>query len=105
MQIPTSEQCYQLMCEMEMMDHIVIHSMQVCRVASFIADQLNEQQNRLNSHLIQAAALLHDIGRKYETREQAQNTLFHYINGFYNPRCRYSYLGSDSSVKYESMAL
>jgi HD superfamily phosphodiesterase len=37
MQIPTSEQCYQLMCEMKMMDHIVAHSMQVCQVATFIA--------------------------------------------------------------------
>ena len=40
----------------------------------------------------------------YETREQAQNALFHYINGFYNPRRRHSYLGSISPVKCESMA-
>ena len=37
-------------------------------------------------------------------REQAQNALFHYINGFYNPRRRHSYLGSISPVKCESMA-
>jgi len=41
---------------------------------------------------------------QYETREQAQNALFHYINGFYNSRRRHSYLGSISPVKYESMA-
>ena len=41
---------------------------------------------------------------KYETREQAQNALFHYINGFYNPRRRHSYLGNISPVKFESMA-
>jgi putative transposase len=40
---------------------------------------------------------------KYETRKQAQNALFHYINGFYNPRCRHSYLGSISPIKYERM--
>ena len=40
----------------------------------------------------------------YETREQAQNALFHYINGFYNPRRRHSYLGSITPVKCESMA-
>ena len=40
---------------------------------------------------------------KYETRERAQNALFHYINGFYNPRRRHSYLGSISPVKYESI--
>jgi putative transposase len=41
---------------------------------------------------------------QYETREQAQNALFRYINGFYNPRRRHSYLGSISPVKFESMA-
>jgi len=71
MQIPTQEQCYQLMCEMKMMDHIVVHSMQVCRVATYLADQLKSRQNRLNSDLIRAAALLHDITktRSFKTRE------------------------------------
>ena len=38
----------------------------------------------------------------YETRAQAQNDLFSYINGFYNPRRRHSYLGNISPMKYES---
>jgi transposase InsO family protein len=41
---------------------------------------------------------------QYETREQAQNTLFRYINGFYNPRRRHSYLVSISPGKFASMA-
>jgi transposase InsO family protein len=41
---------------------------------------------------------------KYETREQAQNDLFHYINGFYNSRRRHLYLGSISPIKYERMS-
>jgi uncharacterized protein len=71
MQIPTQEQCYQLMCEMGMLDHIVVHSMQVCRVATFLADHLNRRQNRLNADLIRASALLHDITktRSFKTRE------------------------------------
>jgi putative nucleotidyltransferase with HDIG domain len=71
MQIPTGEQCYRLMCDMKMMDHIVVHSMQVCRVATFLVDHLNAQQNRLNYHLIRAAALLHDITktRSFKTEE------------------------------------
>jgi len=40
---------------------------------------------------------------QYETRAQAQNDLFNYINGFYNPRRHHSYLGNISPVKYESM--
>ena len=71
MKIPTREQCFLLMCEMKMMDHIVVHSMQVCRVATFLADQLNPAQNRLNYDLIRAAALLHDITktRSFKTEE------------------------------------
>jgi uncharacterized protein len=71
MQIPTIEQCYLLMCEMKMMDHIVRHSLQVCGVATFLAQNLNAQHHRLNYNLIRAAALLHDITktRSFKTEE------------------------------------
>lgn len=39
---------------------------------------------------------------QYETRALAQSDLFSYINGFYNPRRRHSYLGNISPVKFES---
>jgi len=71
MRIPTQEQCFLLMCEMKMMDHIVLHSMQVCRVATFLTEHLNSRQSRLNYDLIRAAALLHDITktRSFKTEE------------------------------------
>ena len=71
MKIPTKDQCYQMMGEMKMMDHIVAHSLQVCRVATFLTEHLNQQNYRLNFDLIQSAALLHDITktRSFETRE------------------------------------
>jgi putative nucleotidyltransferase with HDIG domain len=71
MQIPNTEQCYHLMCAMEMLDHIVRHSLQVCRVATCLAQHLNARQHRLNGELIRAAALLHDITktRSFKTRE------------------------------------
>ena len=71
MRIPTQKQCFLLMCEMKMMDHIVLHSMQVCRVATFLAEHLNSRQSRLNYDLIRAAALLHDITktRSFKTEE------------------------------------
>lgn len=71
MKIPTQNQCYLLMHEMKMMDHIAVHSLQVCRVATFLADHLNEQQNHLNHNLIRAATLLHDITktRSFKTEE------------------------------------
>lgn len=71
MNIPTYDQCLALMREMAMMDHIVGHSMQVCRVATFLTHQLSSRQYHLNLDLIRAAALLHDITktRSFETSE------------------------------------
>jgi putative nucleotidyltransferase with HDIG domain len=71
MKIPTQEQCFLLMCRMKMMDHIVVHSMQVCRVAAYLAEHLNSERNRFNPDLIRAAALLHDITktRSFKTEE------------------------------------
>ena len=71
MHIPTKDQCYQLISQMEMMDHIVVHSLQVCRVATFLTEHLNKQNYGLNSDLTQSAALLHDITktRSFKTRE------------------------------------
>jgi uncharacterized protein len=81
MQIPTTEQCYHLMCKMKMMDHIVVHSMQVCRVAALLTDHLNQKNKRLNHHLIRAAALLHDITktRSFDTRENHAQTGGQYL--------------------------
>jgi putative nucleotidyltransferase with HDIG domain len=69
--IPTHEQCLQMMSEMQMMDHIVAHSLQVCRVALFLAEELNRNNHDLNCELIRAAALLHDITktRSFDTGE------------------------------------
>lgn len=63
--------CLQLMCDMLMPDHIVIHSMQVCRVATCLADNLTPKGNHPDGQLIQSAALLHDItkNRSFETAE------------------------------------
>jgi putative nucleotidyltransferase with HDIG domain len=46
---------------MRMMEHIVRHSLQVCRVAELLVQQLGEKGRTLNRDLVQAAALLHDI--------------------------------------------
>jgi putative nucleotidyltransferase with HDIG domain len=69
--IPTKAQCYQMISEIGMMDHIVIHSLQVCRVATFLTEHLNKRHYRLNFDLIQSAALLHDITktRSFNSRE------------------------------------
>jgi putative nucleotidyltransferase with HDIG domain len=71
MQIPSKTECFKLMCDMKMMDHIVLHSMQVCRVATYITDHLVDRHNHLNAKMIRSAALLHDITktRSFDTGE------------------------------------
>lgn len=61
MKLPNRSDCYRLFCEQEMMEHIMDHSLQVCRVAVFLADQLNHNGSRLDRGVVEAGALLHDI--------------------------------------------
>ena len=78
---PTKEQCYRMIRDMGMMDHIVVHSLQVCRVANFLTLHLIKQQHPLNVELIQSAALLHDITktRSFKTREDHAQTGCDYL--------------------------
>ena len=71
MRVPSKMECFELICQMDMMDHIVAHSLKVCQVALTIADCLAKTHVRLNRELIQAGALLHDITktRSFDTRE------------------------------------
>ena len=61
MKIPSETQCYRIMAEMAMLDNIVAHSIRVCQVATMLTESLNSNGNELNSDLVRAAALLHDI--------------------------------------------
>jgi len=76
MRIPSKKACYHLICEMEMMDHIVSHSILVCQVATLLVDHLYLQNIYLNREVIQASALLHDITktRSFKTRENHAQT-------------------------------
>ena len=69
------------MCKMNMMDHIVVHSMQVCRVATLLTQNLSDPGIELNFDLIQAAALLHDITktRSFKTKENHAQTGGQYL--------------------------
>lgn len=69
------------MCEMEMMDHIVVHSMQVCRVVTVLAENLASAEIRLNFDLVRASALLHDITktRSFKTKENHAETGGQYL--------------------------
>ena len=76
MQIPTKRACFELIRDMEMLDHIVAHSVVVCRVALLLTDKIMSTGNMLNRDLVQASALLHDITktRSFETGELHSET-------------------------------
>ncbi|MDI7261625.1 MAG: HDIG domain-containing protein [Thermodesulfobacteriota bacterium] len=69
--IPTREDCFRLMGQYGMFDHIIDHSIQVAKVALFLSVELNRRGQRINPHLVEAAALLHDLTKTecLKTRE------------------------------------
>lgn len=71
MHIPSQKRCFDLIREMEMPDHIVAHSIQVCRVSVAIVDASRERGVLLDRQLVLASALLHDITkpRSFSTGE------------------------------------
>jgi putative nucleotidyltransferase with HDIG domain len=79
--VPSKKTCYRLIREMNMLEHIVLHSLQVCRVATLLADELRSRGIELDGELIQAAALLHDITktRSFETGEKHTDSGCEYL--------------------------
>ena len=71
MNIPSKKVCFQHMCRMQMLENIVAHSIQVCRVGMCLVEHLKLQGFKINGQLVQTAALLHDITktRSFETEE------------------------------------
>jgi len=72
--IPSEVECRRLVAGTGMLDNIVAHSRQVCRVSLLIVDHL--KPDGLNRDLIRAAALLHDITktRSFQTLEDHAET-------------------------------
>ncbi len=71
MNIPSRKECFRLIKEMKMMDHIIDHSIMVSNVALFLSQKLKKHAPTLNTQLTTSAALLHDITktRSFKTRE------------------------------------
>ncbi len=71
MNLPTDKECFRLIKEMEMMDHIIDHSVMVSNVAVCLYRGICKTTPRLNGELVRKAALLHDITktRSFTTKE------------------------------------
>ncbi|MGC8493301.1 MAG: HD domain-containing protein [Syntrophobacteraceae bacterium] len=63
MLLPSRDECFELLEQHAMPVHIRRHSQMVARVALFIAAGLNRNSCRLDVGMVEAAALLHDIGK------------------------------------------
>jgi uncharacterized protein len=59
--IPSREECLSLMSKCGMLENIVSHSMEVAKVALFIAVELKKKGRAIDLALVEAASLLHDL--------------------------------------------
>ena len=75
------------MLQTGMLENIMTHSLQVCRVATWIGEQLNRQGAAINIDLVKAGALLHDITktRSIQTGEIHSATGAEYLVGLGYP--------------------
>lgn len=76
MNLPSVQDCFSIIREMKMMDHIIDHSVMVSNVAVCLARSVKQVQPEINVPLIRSASLLHDITktRSFETGEVHSET-------------------------------
>jgi len=81
MNIPTQDECFQLIHQMDMMDHIIDHSIMVGNVALCLCQFLKKKFPSINIDLVTSAALLHDITktRSFATGEMHPETGCHLL--------------------------
>ena len=61
--LPSRKKCLRLMDQHRMLGNIVSHSLEVTRVALFLCKELKKRGQRINSGLVEAASLLHDLAK------------------------------------------
>jgi uncharacterized protein len=66
-----------------MPDHIIHHSLEVTRVALFLAIELNKRGQRINLDLVEAASLLHDLTKTecLKTKQDHAKTGYQLLKG------------------------
>lgn len=76
MRIPSQRDCYRMMAAIGMLPHIAAHSIQVCRVSTWLCDAMAGAGGGPDRDLVLAGALLHDITktRSFDTGENHART-------------------------------
>jgi uncharacterized protein len=76
MRIPTRAECLALLRQMAVPPHVVVHSLRVAQVGTYVTRHLNLCSETLEIRLVEAGALLHDVTKMHsiETGEDHART-------------------------------
>ena len=69
--IPSKEKCFELLKKYRVPENIVAHTLEVNRVAMFLAKKLKEKGEEINLGLVDAASLLHDLDKHMTLNEDS----------------------------------
>ncbi len=87
MPIPSRPECVELLQQFDMPHHVRRHSFLVAEVALFLGRRLNQNSSRLDLRLVEAAALLHDVGKMPSLKTGEDHAVLgaRMLNGTVNP--------------------
>jgi len=73
--IPSREDCLRLIRKFGMLENIIDHSIEVAKVALFLSVELNKKGQNIDLHLVEAAALLHDLTKTESIKTKEDHAL------------------------------
>ena len=79
--LPSREQCFEILRDCCVPEHIVRHCVTSAKLGVFIAERLNEKGEKVNAELVERACLLHDVLRICEVHDFSRSLLRHSSNG------------------------
>ena len=79
--LPTRQQCFELMEEFHVPAHIKDHSLAVAKLGAFLAKKLRAKNVAVNVDLVDRACLLHDILRVLDFHEPDHNQFQQAVTG------------------------
>ena len=80
MNLPTREECFELLKEYHTPEHMVRHAIGVNKVAVLIAKEMNKKGYKVNVELVDRASLLHDMLRTVDLTDEQFEKLKERIN-------------------------
>jgi uncharacterized protein len=114
--LPTREECFEILKEYHVPSHILRHSLAVCRLAVFLTKKLRAKGLAVDVNLVDRACLLHDMARvcdfdtmdysKFEqTITQEDKTKWEQIKARHNETCHEDAAYDILKEQYPELAL